>query len=261
MTAASYLEAMASHYISGGEGNREDSDAIAGTDSFQLLLNPSLDGLRASLSRAGYEWRNLPLYRAATKGDWESVAPTDENYRCALIAEMKMSGEPVLHMAVAMGEKAIHFVEELVKVMRADEIKVRDRYGRTALHIAAAVGNTKAANMLVQKNEDLLHERCDRQRLPATQAAVFAQRETLDYLISAAADNNYFSLNPFPNQNDVKLLNNVIYSEYFDVAMNLVMSHPHLATKIPDMAETPLVAVTETPAAFAAIAASISGNV
>ncbi|XAR67191.1 hypothetical protein NMG60_11013659 [Bertholletia excelsa] len=122
-------------------------------------------------------WKYLPLNRAAVKGDWESARQIIQEDKEAATAIVNMHGETALHVVVGMG-KAIHFVKELVKFMPKEALSMRNNLGQTALFLAAVVGYTEAATILLKEDPSLLYSRDNYGYLPAT-TAVYARRHTL----------------------------------------------------------------------------------
>ncbi|XP_035836172.1 uncharacterized protein LOC118484268 [Helianthus annuus] len=81
------------------------------------------------------------LYEAAVEGWWWKAKYILKIHKSAATVAINENADTILHVAVEMGQN--YFVEKLV--------------GRTALHIAAMVGNMHAAQLLVQKrNEELV---------------------------------------------------------------------------------------------------------
>ncbi|XP_058191694.1 ankyrin repeat-containing protein ITN1-like isoform X2 [Rhododendron vialii] len=172
-------------------------------------------------------WRYIPLVKAVLGGNWERAKRFFDQDQGALTAWVTEFRETALHIAVGTG-KEIQFVEKLVELMPVEALALTDNQGQTALHAAARVGNTKAAEVLVQKHPPLLYIRQNVGWLPIHQAAVNAQRETLAYLLTVTKDDPV-SL-PFSNDSGLDLIIFVISSNFYDIAFNLVDRYPHLAT-------------------------------
>ncbi|KAJ0860341.1 putative ankyrin repeat-containing domain-containing protein [Helianthus annuus] len=80
------------------------------------------------------------LYEAAVEGwRWKAKCILKIHKSAATVA-INENADTILHVAVEMGQN--YFVEKLL--------------GRTALHFVAMVGNTHAAQLLVQKRKELL---------------------------------------------------------------------------------------------------------
>ncbi|MFS7920881.1 putative ankyrin repeat-containing domain-containing protein [Helianthus anomalus] len=96
------------------------------------------------------------LYDVAIEGCWwkaKSILKT--NKKAATQAITTANDNTILHIAVEMGHN--YFVEKLLEFIEDEkDIETKNLNGRTALHVAAVVGNTDAAQLLVQKRKELL---------------------------------------------------------------------------------------------------------
>ncbi|XP_076923576.1 protein ACCELERATED CELL DEATH 6-like [Bidens hawaiensis] len=104
----------------------------------------------------------------------------------SLKEKIDSDGNTLLHIAVGEG---FYFIENIVERIGADyftEIKNSD--GSTALHIAAIVGNTHAAKILVKKNKDLLHTKDNEGKTPLDKAYENMHLHTIACLLEAAED-------------------------------------------------------------------------
>ncbi|KAF7126776.1 hypothetical protein RHSIM_Rhsim11G0103000 [Rhododendron simsii] len=166
----------------------------------------------ANSSLMDQSWRYIPLVKAVLGGNWERAKRFFDQDQGALTAWVTEFRETSLHIAVGTG-KEIQFVEKLVELMPVEALALTDNQGQTALHAAARVGNTKAAEVLVQKHPPLLYIRQNVGWLPIHQAAVNAQRETLSYLLTVTKDDPV-SL-PFSNDSGLDLIIFVISSNFY----------------------------------------------
>ncbi|PWA51511.1 ankyrin repeat-containing domain, PGG domain, Gag-polypeptide of LTR copia-type [Artemisia annua] len=98
----------------------------------------------------------IPLYRAILRGQWEKAQEIFIKDIDAFTTELNGNGYTALHLAIGTCDN-IYFVENLLKEINAESLStvITDNQSN-ALHRAAAVGNTKAAKLLVQKNPHLL---------------------------------------------------------------------------------------------------------
>ena len=142
-------------------------------------------------------WRYIPLVKAALAGNWESAERFFAQHKEAIRVPITKSMETALHIAVGTG-KALHFVENLVKAMKLEELELCDDKGYTALNTAASVGNRAAAMVLVQKNPALLHIRAKKYRLPIQIATMYGHKDTLSYLLSVTEDDPPVSKHGLP---------------------------------------------------------------
>ncbi|KAG5549339.1 hypothetical protein RHGRI_014631 [Rhododendron griersonianum] len=104
-------------------------------------------------------WKYIALLKAALRGDWDAARRFFVKDESAITVPITNVSETVLHIAVGIGERAIHFVEKLVVLMPVEALTLREKHGDTALHMAGMVGNTRATVVLVHKNPDLLYIR------------------------------------------------------------------------------------------------------
>ncbi|KAL0411390.1 UNVERIFIED_CONTAM: hypothetical protein Slati_3728700 [Sesamum latifolium] len=85
------------------------------------------------------------------------------------------------------------------------------------LAVTDDIGNTSrreaAATILVSKKPDLLYIPNDFGYFPVQVAALFARKDTLQYLISVTEDD--FGVNPYAGSKGLELLHFVIEADYF----------------------------------------------
>ena len=158
----------------------------------------------------------LPLYKAALRGDWESAKAFLDRHDIldAVTAKITAFSTTALHVAVGTG-RAIHFVQNLVHLMPPEALALCDELGNTALNVAALVGNTEAAIILVKKNPALLHIRNNRGWLPVHRAALNAHRDTLLYLMASHKEDLVLESLSLTDQSGVELLVDVIDSGFY----------------------------------------------
>ncbi|KAL8527559.1 hypothetical protein ACS0TY_005424 [Phlomoides rotata] len=127
-----------------------------------------------------------------------------------------------LHLEVGKGD--LEDVESMVGGFSDGELKVKDRHGNSALHIAALTGNTAAAKILVHRLPALLNQPTsgDGGRLPIHDAARSSHKDTLEFFISHITDD-------FNSSKGVLLLCDVIDAGFYDMALYLVKLYPALA--------------------------------
>ena len=61
-------------------------------------------------------------------------------------------GDTALHIAAAANHP--NFVKELLKLMRTEDLEITNKYGQTALYLAAASGNVITAEEIVKKYDN-----------------------------------------------------------------------------------------------------------
>ncbi|KAF7112793.1 hypothetical protein RHSIM_RhsimUnG0192800 [Rhododendron simsii] len=180
-----------------------------------------------------YEWwRYIPLLRATLRGDWETAENFFQRDKSALKGPIKETGDTALHIAVGVGKENIHFVEKLLELMPVEALALTNKVGNTPLHLAATVGNTKAAAMLVGKHPPLLYIGAsgDLPRsymLPIHFAALFGWKDTLLCLLDVISDDQV-AVDELCCSVFVRCL---ISSEFFDIALKWVEKYPRLAIR------------------------------
>ncbi|CDP03066.1 unnamed protein product [Coffea canephora] len=189
----------------------------------------------------------LPLYKAAIRGDWDAARKFFDINPEAVTAIIAKNHETALHIAVGRNE-AYRFVDELVRLMPPNALSVTNKFNETALHLAARCGNTEAAKLLVNRDPDLPYVWSDTKLLPLHLAALFSHKETLIYLLTVTS--NDAEPSPFVGQSGITLLNVVVTSGFYDVALDLLRSYPKLATTISPGGNTPLSIIAGKPSAF-----------
>ncbi|KAJ0800200.1 putative ankyrin repeat-containing domain-containing protein [Helianthus annuus] len=99
--------------------------------------------------------RKIKLYEATMEGRWWKAKSILKHHKDAATKAICENGNTMLHLAVEMGHD--YFVEQLLLFFKnGEEVEQKNNAGRTALHVAAQVDNTYAAQLLVQNREKLL---------------------------------------------------------------------------------------------------------
>ncbi|WOG94102.1 hypothetical protein DCAR_0313394 [Daucus carota subsp. sativus] len=132
--------------------------------------------------REKYQTICLPLYEAALKGDWHAAQGIIGKYPQVINVSITMYHDTALH--IASSTKHTHFVEELVKLMQAEDLELQNSYLNTALCLAAAAGTVKIAEILVKKNPNLLTKRGANNMSPLSLAALFRHNGMVSCLYS-----------------------------------------------------------------------------
>ncbi|KAF7142926.1 hypothetical protein RHSIM_Rhsim05G0010300 [Rhododendron simsii] len=200
--------------------------AAAGTSS---SINPAGNIERREEEK--YKWsRYIPLVRATLTGDWKTAENFFQRDISTLTGRITEEMETALHIAVGVGKANIHFVEKLVERMPVEALAFKNNGGATALHLAAYVGNTKAAAILVDKHSPLLYIDApglaggNDIMLPVHCAAVLGRRDTLSYLLDVTSDDRV-AVNETSCTRFIDLL---ISSYFFDIALKWVEKYPRL---------------------------------
>ncbi|GMP36769.1 hypothetical protein CsSME_00008785 [Camellia sinensis var. sinensis] len=179
----------------------------------QVLMDASSSSRGARENKDEDYWRYQPLLKAALRGDWDSAKGFFDQDPDALTAHITDAKQTALHLAISSG-RSIEFVEKLVDLMPPEALALRASQGRTALHIAALYGNTKAAVILVEKHPTSLYIRSyDQNQLPLHFAANGGHKDTLLYLLSVTEDDPVSK--PFAYPSGALLLYQAVDSEFY----------------------------------------------
>ncbi|KAF8408608.1 hypothetical protein HHK36_004671 [Tetracentron sinense] len=185
----------------------------------------------------------VPLYRAALKGDWKMAKEFLNSHPGGVHAKITRGRETALH--IAAGATHTLFVEELVKLMKTEDLALQNKYKNTALCFAAASGIVRIAEVMVEKNEHLLIMRGSSGLLPLCVAALLGHRDMVHYLYSVTKDEN------LTTHDRIGLLVATISTNLFDVALQILHHHPELATVRDGNGETALHVLARKPWVFA----------
>ncbi|GFS44995.1 hypothetical protein Acr_00g0093490 [Actinidia rufa] len=152
--------------------------------SFQLGTMPYSGVISGEIRGTGLR-TYVVLYLAALKGDWEIAKEFLNVNPQAACARITRGSETALH--IAAGARHTRFVEELVKLMRSEDLAVQNKVGNTALCFAAASGIRKIAEVMVNKNNKLPSIRGSKGALPIYMATLLGHKDMVWYLYSVTA--------------------------------------------------------------------------
>ncbi|KAI3740571.1 hypothetical protein L2E82_31039 [Cichorium intybus] len=177
----------------------------------------------------------LALYRATLNGEWEQAQYFFNKDKDTLMAKLNDDNDTPLHVAIGTC-KNIKFVENLLKEITPESLPnlVTTRKSNP-LHYAAFVGNTMAAEMLVNKNPKLLFIADKGKCFPINRAILSSHTETFRYLLKATKDHIGLSEHegcqtPFTSKQSATLLHGAIRADLWDAAHELIKENPGMAT-------------------------------
>ncbi|KDP29847.1 hypothetical protein JCGZ_18422 [Jatropha curcas] len=176
-----------------------------------------------------------PLREAIEKGNLNSVKTFLHLHPDTVHRKVSGFGETALHLATKAGN--IKIVEFLVELMSVEELQAVDESKGTALLLAAVIGATRIAECMVGKTMNLVTIAADSD-LPVIEACNNGHKETTRDL---------YSLTPFEillEDNGAfgsLLLHASIFSEMFDISLDLLQRCPSFATRRTRYGSTPLV--------------------
>lgn len=214
--------------------------ALRPTPASQLTLPRQFLRVRtkANLNLTVY----VPLYQAALKGDWEKANKFLCVHPSSLSARITKGRETALH--IAAGAKQTNFVEELVKLMDAKDLELKNKFDNTALCFAAASGNTRIAEVMVKKNRNLPSVRCSKGVTALHMAALLGHRDMVWFLYSVTRNED------LTKEDLTGLLIASINSDLFDVALHILDHHHQMAIERDSNGETALHVLARKTSAF-----------
>ncbi|KAK0607652.1 hypothetical protein LWI29_018158 [Acer saccharum] len=165
---------MANFLYDGTESHLTPQDEA---DLFFKSINTDMYGK----NQDQYRLKCVPLQKAALTGNLEEAMPLlGDNPRSMLRTAITEWDETVLH--IATGAKQVTFVEEIIELMKPDDLKLQDLNGSTAFCFTTAVGSIEISKLMLDKNLDLLTLRGAKNMLPLYMAALFGRMEMANFL-------------------------------------------------------------------------------
>ncbi|KAD6455069.1 hypothetical protein E3N88_09775 [Mikania micrantha] len=114
------------------------------------------------------------------------------NHRIVTLRDkITINGNTALHVAVGTANNNRDFLGnmlDLAKKHNQPSLDMRNSEGSTLLHVAAIVGNTEAAKILVERNKDLLYEKDNEGQTPVNRALSNMHTDTFIYLLDHYLD-------------------------------------------------------------------------
>ncbi|CAK9151988.1 unnamed protein product [Ilex paraguariensis] len=187
------------------------------------------------------------LYKAVEKGDWKETHHILQREPNAVRAIISSHKDTALHVAILCGHTKI--AEELVRLMKPEDLELTNEFGATALSLAAISGETKLAKAMVRKNDKLVRVAHDHDdgNLPVIVAALYGRRRMVRYLYSKTPKDE---LSPERGEHGATLLNCLITADIYDVASMLLKRYPHLGVVRDHYGNYTLRMLAHKPSAF-----------
>ncbi|KAD6454921.1 hypothetical protein E3N88_09627 [Mikania micrantha] len=131
------------------------------------------------------EKKKEELHAAILNQDFGNVIDILDEGVVTLRDKITITSNTALHVAVSIGKNR-EFLEKMLNLAVQDNqpsFDMRNSEGSTLLHVAAIVGNTEAAKMLVKRNQDLLYEKDNEGQTPVDRALSNMHTDTYIYLL------------------------------------------------------------------------------
>ncbi|KAI3805449.1 hypothetical protein L1987_27842 [Smallanthus sonchifolius] len=180
------------------------------------------------------------LQQLIVDADWDEIL-LELKERNALTEKINSNGDTLLHIAVGISRN--YLISTILGNISYNELtEMKNWDGSTVLHIAAIVGNIEAAELLVNKNETLLHILDNKGQTPLDKAYENMHLDTIAYLLEAAENNEKHKKERqkadvierrstlLPSvEIGVDLLVNAISAKRYDFASKLIIRNPEYA--------------------------------
>ncbi|PWA87986.1 ankyrin repeat-containing domain, PGG domain protein [Artemisia annua] len=171
----------------------------------------------------------VPLYEASIKCDWKAVKTIlDQNEENFVSCGLTQNYDTALHVAASANgpKKVVEFVRNLVEKMTEEDLELVNINQNTALYLAAVAGNIETVKIMMAKNRNLQKIPGGKGKMmPLYAAVLFGKKDVAWYLYSSSV---YLGTSCWNDQNRCWLLDKCVESDMFDLALDIVESHPHL---------------------------------
>lgn len=155
------------------------------------------------------------LSKFAMRGQWDNFVQAYENNPMSREAKLTRSGDTALHIAAAAGQTNI--VSELVEIMgenASNVLKIQNDRGDTALHLAAALGNEAMCHCMASKYRELISVRNNDSETPLFLAVLHGNMAAFLCLHSYNQEKDN---RPCRKNNGETILHSAISGEYFSI--------------------------------------------
>ncbi|KVH43966.1 Ankyrin repeat-containing protein [Cynara cardunculus var. scolymus] len=178
--------------------------------------------------RENYIKVGIPLYEASIRGDWKAAKAILDEDKELVRSSITENHETALHVAASAKrtKRVEEFVENLVDMMKDEDLELQNSSYNTALCLAAAAGNVKMVKIMVKKNKNLLTIPGSQKMMPLYMAALFGDHDMVKYLY----DNSKLYGDGWTPQNRGWLLLKCVESDLFDIALRILNDCPELAS-------------------------------
>ncbi|KAK1563772.1 hypothetical protein Q3G72_032648 [Acer saccharum] len=217
-----------------GQNNQQQNPTI-------INHPPALDLLDRNNRRAYHE-KAVMLQSAAVNGNQKKVREFLKDGDPSIIRSAITRGhETLLH--VATGAKQTALVKMVMGHMQTNDLMLQDRNGNTAFCFAAAVGATKIAEMMLDRNGQLATFRGSQNKTPLYMAVLFRQKKMAEKLYTT-------TLPHLTQREQIAIFFKSIDTGLYDIALKLLKNNPNLAVARRGE-KTALHVLARQPSAFA----------
>ncbi|CAN6694002.1 unnamed protein product [Malus baccata var. baccata] len=189
------------------------------------------------------------LFRIAMQSKWEKVVGTYKLNKNAHGAKITKSGDTALHLAVSDGQEKR--VEELVKLVTVEALKIKNERGNTPLHIAAWMGNETMCSCIANDYPSLVGAQNVDKETPLFLAAVYGKKDAflrMHYICTPIGHPKHYN---YCRRNDGDtILHCAIAGDYFDLAFQIILLYEDLVNSVNAQGFSPLHLLATKASAF-----------
>ncbi|PWA42964.1 ankyrin repeat-containing domain, PGG domain protein [Artemisia annua] len=198
---------------------------------------------------------DIPIYKAALLDDWDSVSHLFEKEPDLMTKQITYWWETPLMIAVGTNRSnrfVKKLVERIVEVGAKDKLFVPNFNKNGPLHYAAKVGNTTAAQILVEQDPSMALNVNPYGNTPVKLAAWNVNKETLRYLLSVTPDlgPGEENANPYRGVAGGDLITLTIMAGFYDVVSDIIDKHPNIVLENDRNGQTALQVLALKPEIF-----------
>ncbi|KAI3832418.1 hypothetical protein MKX03_020652 [Papaver bracteatum] len=221
------------------------SPASSSAEEYNVYGDDALPEKQDSVSGEPEYIQFRPFYKALIKGDWETAKETIEEDPGALTAKITHAGETALHVAIMSAK--LNIVKELLKLLPPEALEAKSTPGNPAISLAASLGITEMAKLMVEKNKGVLRIINQHGRIPLVSAVLNGKEDMVRYLYSVTPEEE---LDPDTSKNGATFLTGAITAEMYDIALDALELYPNLAVSEDLFGKTAIAELARKSSAF-----------
>ncbi|XP_065618234.1 uncharacterized protein LOC136062722 isoform X2 [Quercus suber] len=205
------------------------------SDTGPVIADPN-SGMRND-ENSGFS-QYLSFEKHIRKGNWDAAMQFINSHPEAVSARISFLESTALHIAIFEGHTNI--VEELVKIMSEENLKIKDTSGFTVLGHCAMAGNIQMAKCIIGKSRSLLSIGNGIDDLIPVVLAIACNHSGAEMARYLYSETPLEDLMPRNGINGATFITWAIYSKAIDMALNLLDSYPELAITLDCYGQSPV---------------------
>ncbi|XP_075644590.1 uncharacterized protein LOC142615706 isoform X2 [Castanea sativa] len=175
----------------------------------------------------GHFSQYVSLEKHIRRGDWDAANQVISSNPEVATAKISIFGRTALHIAIFEGH--VNVVEELVKIMSEEDLKIKDAIDFSVLGYCAIVGNIQMAKCIIGKSWTLLSIGSRSDNLILVVLALTNNPHGIEMARYLYSETPLEDLMPRNGINGATFITWAIYSKAIDMALDLLEHYPELA--------------------------------